>query len=90
MTLDDIPDGPFMDPLADLIRAHADRLAAETERWIWKAIAQGIGNRVWRSDPEPMQWPSFGMLYRFQILKPGEPPPGTGIIYGPLSTPSDG
>lgn len=71
--------------LTNLVRAHADQLAAETERWIWKAIAQGIGNRVWRSEPEPQPWPSTVTIYRFAILKPGDPPPGVGIIYGPLS-----
>ena len=67
----------------DLIRAQSDFLAAEVERWLWKALAQGVGNRVWRSDPELQ---SGAVIYRFAILKPGDPPPGTGIIYGPMSS----
>lgn len=66
------------------VRRHAESLYAETERWIWKAIAQGVGNRVWRSNP--IQDPRHIAVthYQFAILKPGEPSPA-GVVFGPFS-----
>lgn len=53
-----------------------------TEQYCWRAIAQGVGNRVWRSDPFLVD---FNVTYSFQILRPGEPAPGSGIVFGPFS-----
>jgi hypothetical protein len=78
-------DQPLPDMVTELLRTHAELIAKETERWLWKAIAQGVGNRVWRSEPEPMPRPEYGWTYRFAVLKPGELPPGVGVIYGPIS-----
>lgn len=65
-------------------KVHAQRLHAETERWMWKAIAQGVGNRVWRSDPE-FNEDTFAVTYKFMILAPGQHPPASGLIFGPFS-----
>lgn len=66
------------------LQQNANALLAETERWIWKAIAQGVGNRVWRSNP--IQDPRSVAVthYQFAILKPGEPSPA-GVVFGPFS-----
>jgi hypothetical protein len=66
-------------------RLAAERLQAETDRWCWKALAQGVGNRVWRSNPIAEPWPSTVTTYEFAILKPGEPAPGSGWVFGPFS-----
>lgn len=70
---------------ASAVANHVEQLNAETERWCWKAISQGEGNRVWRSAPEPHETPDMGTTYYFAILKPGEPAPGKGVIFGPFS-----
>ena len=64
------------------VKRHIEWLTQLTERWCWKAIAQGVGNRVWRSDPV---YEDFKVTYHFQILKPGECAPGSGVIIGPFS-----
>jgi hypothetical protein len=69
---------------SDQAKVHAERLQAETDRWCWKAIAQGVGNRVWRSDPVVNDG-TFVVTYQFMILKPGMHPPGAGVIFGPFS-----
>lgn len=74
-----------IDMHSDAVRMFNERLAAETERWIWKAIAQGVGNRVWRSNAVSEEWPSTVVRHRFAILKPGELAPGAGIVFGPFS-----
>lgn len=65
-----------------LSRDLLDELNAETERWIWKAMARGVGNRVWRSDP---MWEGQTMKHAFAILEPDDPAPGAGMIFGPFS-----
>lgn len=67
-------------------KVHAARLQAETDRWCWKAIARGVGNRVWRSNPI-VDHDTFVMRYQFQILAPGQPAPGSGMVFGPFSQP---
>jgi hypothetical protein len=69
----------------DYVHHAAEKLNAETERWIWKAIAEGIGNRVWRSNPISEPWPSTVTTYHFAILKPGQAAPGSGLVFGPFS-----
>lgn len=71
----------------DLATLATERLNAETERWIWKAIAQGVGNRVWRSNPIADPWPSTVTRYQFAILGPDDLAPGAGVVFGPLSAP---
>lgn len=66
----------------DYAAHHAEWLNTLMEQWCWKAIGQGIGNRVWRSNPI---YEDFKITYQFQILKPGEPAPGSGIVIGPFS-----
>lgn len=83
--LADIVDMPL--PL-DPARHAAERLVAVTESWCWKAIARGVGNRVWRSDPIYEPWPSTVVTHQFQILAPGEMPPGSGLVFGPFSSPA--
>lgn len=68
--------------MEDFIWHHAEWLNHITEQWCWKAIAQGVGNRVWRSDPV---YENFRITYSFQILKPDECAPGSGIVIGPFS-----
>jgi hypothetical protein len=62
----------------------ADRLNAQTERMIWKAIAKGVGNRVWRSNPISDE-DGFVVRYQFAILGPDENAPGAGVVFGPFS-----
>ncbi len=69
---------------AEQAKVHAERLQEETDRWCWKAIAQGVGNRVWRSDPV-VNDETFVVTYQFMILKPGMHPPSSGLIFGPFS-----
>lgn len=70
----------------DFIRTHGVWLAIETERWIWKAIAQGVGNRVWRSRPLARDDPPMTVFYDFKIIKPGDELPDVeGFIMGPFS-----
>jgi len=76
---------PKLDLSNEALRFSIERLNAETERWIWKAMAQGIGNRVWRSNPLPEPWPSTVTRYQFAIVAPGESPPGAGMFFGPFS-----
>ena len=71
---------------ADQAKIHDERLQAETDRWCWRAIAQGVGNRIWRSDPI-LNEDTFVTTYQFAILKPGEAAPGSGIVFGPFSKP---
>jgi hypothetical protein len=73
------------DIMEAVVRAHADRLAAATEAMCWKAMAQGVGNRVWRSHGLAEPWPSTVVNYQFAILKPGDPVPGSGVVFGPFS-----
>lgn len=76
--------GGDIDIRSAAIQQNVNALHAETERWIWKAIAQGVGNRVWRSNPIHEPWPSTVTRYEFAILKPGEPCPA-GVVFGPFS-----
>ena len=69
---------------AEQAKVHARRLQAETDRWCWKAIAQGVGNRVWRSNPI-LNEDNFVTTYQFAILRPGEAAPGSGLVFGPFS-----
>jgi len=86
-------DGLFGKRMLDRLRSFADdqavhrseQLQAETDRWIWKAIAQGVGNRVWRSNALTDPWPSTTIRYQFAVLRPGEPAPGAGVVLGPFS-----
>lgn len=73
------------DMLRETAEHHVRQLVAVTERWCWKAIARGIGNRVWRSNPITEEWPNMGASYQFQILAPGERAPGSGVVFGPFS-----
>lgn len=70
---------PVMDELAVCA---ADQIMKMTERWCWRAIAQGIGNRLWRS---PVKIIDEQMVVEFKILGPNDHPPGSGIIHGPWS-----
>lgn len=70
---------------SEAIQRQAESLVAETERWCWKALAQGTGMRVWRSEPGQMPFPNYGLTYKFAILEPGQSPPGSGTIFGPFS-----
>lgn len=82
--IDLLADGPSLS--SEIARAHAERLAAETERWCWKAVARGVGNRVWRSDSEPVNDDrGFRIVHRFAILAPGQCAPGSGMVFGPFS-----
>lgn len=72
-------------PMPSTYRDVLTRIEEETERWCWKALAQGVGNRVWRSELQPMEWPSYGYRCNFAILKPGEYPPDSGVVIGPFS-----
>ncbi len=78
--------GP-MDLARDFYAAHMEWLSIETERWIWKAIAQGVGNRLWRSHPLTQGYPPVKIHYHFVILKPGDDLPAAGYIMGPFSQP---
>lgn len=66
----------------ELIRRAVDSLMAETERWCWRAIAKGVGWRVWRSE---CRWEDYHMIHEFALLPPGASPPGSGTVYGPFS-----
>ncbi|WP_313326247.1 hypothetical protein [Sphingobium yanoikuyae] len=70
---------------AEHAKVHAECLQAETDRWCWKAIAQGVRNRVWRSDPV-VNDETFAVTYQFMILTPGMHPPAKGIIFGLFSS----
>lgn len=59
------------------MQALIDELEAETERWLWKALAKGTGCRVWRSDPI---FEGDQIKHVFAILEPGEQPPGEGTV----------
>ncbi|MFZ5704955.1 MAG: hypothetical protein ACOY5R_06770 [Pseudomonadota bacterium] len=66
------------------------KLNAETERWCWKAIAKGVGWRVWRSDATPeLDANGHRMTYQFQLLPPGHAAPASGWIFGPFSQADD-
>lgn len=75
-----------------LTQLTVDRIAAETDRWCWKAIAAGVGWRVWRSegriegDPGTL---NYRHVHEFQLLPPGAPPPASGTIFGPFSKPTE-
>lgn len=66
----------------------AEQMAALTEQLCRQAASKGEGFRVFISSPEPEN-DVRGFRYRFdtKILAPGEPAPGSGIVYGPW--PSD-
>lgn len=66
----------------------AEQMAALTEQLCRRAASKGEGYRVFISNPEPEN-DVRGFRYRFdtKILEPGEPAPGSGLIYGPW--PSD-
>jgi hypothetical protein len=70
----------------DILNHTAARIAAETDRWCWKAIARGVGWRVWRSEAR-MEADATGhrIVHDFQLLPPDHPAPGTGMIFGPFS-----
>lgn len=56
----------------------ADELDAETERWLWKALAKGTGYRVWRSDP---MFEGDQIKHAFAILAPDDDMPGEGTVF---------
>lgn len=74
------------DMLTEITKRVFDSVNAETERWCWKALAQGVGNRVWRSEPKHVgdSIGGYRIVHNFQILTPGEGVPGAGVVFGPF------
>ena len=70
----------------ELIQHQVEWLNAQTEAICWKAIAKGVGYRVWRSNPIYEPWPSTVVTWKFAILAPGEHAPGAGVVFGPFSS----
>jgi hypothetical protein len=82
---DDFGDAFAWDITCEAALHAARKLLAEEERWIWKAMAEGVGNRVWRSHALAEPWPGTSVSYRFKVLRPGDSVPGAGIVFGPFS-----
>lgn len=60
----------------------AKRLAAETERWVMKAIERGPGWTVWRSDPT---YEIGAIKHDFMLVPPGGGHPRGGVRLAPKS-----
>ena len=58
-----------------------EQLAAETERWMRKALENGPGWNVWRSLPGHKDGDIFVITHQFALVPPGAQAPGEGYLF---------
>lgn len=68
-------------PTFDVNKHMIDKIAAETERWVRKAIEKGAGWNVWRSNPRTKDGDVFIIVHDFALVPPGAAAPGAGWLF---------